>query len=52
VTEGAVRADGVVVASPLLDQDLSFPHGVEDLAVEQFVPESGVEALHVAVLPG
>ena len=52
VAKGAVRAHGVVVAAPLLDEDLGFTQGVEDLAVQQLVPEPGVEALAVAVLPG
>ena len=52
VAKGAVRSDGVVVAAPLLDQDLSFAQRVEDLAVEQFIAEPGVEAFAVPVLPG
>jgi len=47
-----VWADGVVVDTPLLDDDLGLADRVEDLAVEQFVPEPRVEALDVAVLPG
>jgi hypothetical protein len=35
---------GVVVTTPLFDDDLGFFQGVEDLAVEQFVPEASVEA--------
>ena len=34
-----MRSDRVVVLSPLLDDDLSFFQTVEDLSVEQFVPE-------------
>ncbi len=37
--------------APTLDQDPGFGQGVEDLAVEQLVPEFSVEALVVAVLP-
>src|SRR5918994_4974333 len=37
--------------SPALDDDLGFLERVEDLAVEQLVPELRVEALDVAVLP-
>src|SRR6056297_2066160 len=51
IAEGAVWADGVVVDAPLLDDDLGLADGVEDLAVEQFVPEPRVEALNVAVFP-
>ena len=32
-------------------QWIRLPQGVEDLAVEQLVPEAGVEAFYVAVLP-
>ncbi len=46
-----MRADRVVVATPALDDDLGFPQGVEDLAVEQFVTQARVEAFDVAVLP-
>ena len=42
----------VVVASPLFDDHLGLLQAVEDLAVEQLVPEARVEALDVAVLPG
>ena len=46
-----MRAHGIVMPPPALDDDLGLPQRVEDLAVEQFVPQSGVEALDVAVLP-
>ena len=44
--------DRIVVAPPLLDQHFGLLQRVEDLAVEQLVPELAVEALVVAVLPG
>ena len=47
-----MRAHSVEVASPAFDHGPRLGEGVEDLAVEQFVAEAGVEALHVAVLPG
>ena len=34
---------GVVVLPPFFDQDLSFAQAVEDLAVEQFIAEPGIE---------
>jgi hypothetical protein len=37
----------IVVASPLLDDDLCFFKAVKYLSVEQFIPEPGVEALAV-----
>ncbi len=44
-------AFGVVVFAPLLDDDLGFPQGVEDLPVEQFIPEADIEALAISILP-
>src|SRR5215213_3957074 len=38
--KGRVRADRVVVPTPTLDDDLGFLERIEDLAVEQLVPES------------
>ena len=52
IAQSAVRPDGIVVDAPLLDQDLGFPQAVEDFAVQQFVPEPGVEAFSVSILPG
>lgn len=40
------------MASPGLDQHLCLAERCEDLAVEQLIPELGVETLTVAVLPG
>ena len=42
VAERGVRSDGVVIAPPAFDHDLSLAQGVEDLAVEQFVAEPGI----------
>ena len=39
VTERAVRLDGVVVMTPLLDQHLGILEAVEDLSLEQLVPK-------------
>ncbi len=41
-----MRALGIVVYSPLFDRDLRLPEGIEDLPVEQLVPEAGIEALN------
>ncbi len=41
----------VVDAAPLLQEDVHLLEGVEDLPVEEFVPQLAVEALVVAVLP-
>jgi hypothetical protein len=46
-----VGPDGVVVAAPFLDQDMGFPQRVEELTVEEFIAEVGIEALTVAILP-
>ena len=48
---GAVGSDGIVLAPPLLDQHVRLRQRVEDLPVQQLVPELAVEALVVAVLP-
>jgi hypothetical protein len=41
----------VVVPPPLLDQDRGFFQGIEDLHVEQLVPELTVETPAIAVFP-
>ena len=41
----------VVVQTPALDDDPRLREAVEDLTVEQFVAELGIEALAVAILP-
>ena len=41
----------VVVISPVFDDDLSLLQRVEDLAIEELVPQLSIEALVVAVLP-
>lgn len=50
VAERAVRPDGIVVPTPVFDQDLRLLQRVEDLAVEQFIAQLAVEALAVTVL--
>ena len=47
-----MRPDGIVVPSPGFDHDLCLFQRVEDLTVEQFVPQLAVEAFAIAVLPG
>ena len=37
--ERSVRAQAVVEAPPIGDEDLRFPEREEDLAVEEFVPQ-------------
>lgn len=51
VSKGTVWAFGIVVLTPLLDDNLCFLQRVEDFTVEQFVPEAGVEAFAVPVFP-
>ena len=51
VAQGAVGPDSVVVAAPFLDQDLGFAQRVEELTVEEFIAETGIEAFTVAILP-
>ena len=42
----------VVSLAEGFDDDGGLPHAVEGFLVEAFVPEPGVEALGLAVLPG
>ena len=39
------------MSSPTPDDDLGFPHRIEDLPVEQLVPELAIERFIVAILP-
>ena len=49
--QSTVWSDGVVVSPPVFDDDLSLLQGSEDLPIQQFVPEAGIEGLAIAVLP-
>ena len=40
------------MVSPLFDGDLCLFEGIENLPIQQFVPEVSIEGLGVAVLPG
>jgi hypothetical protein len=40
-----VGAEGVVLVPPSLDDDLGFLEGVEDFAIEKFVPEQKAKRL-------
>src|ERR687883_664022 len=51
VADRSMRAHGVVVTAPALDDDLRLAQRVEDLAVEQLVAQSRIETLDKAVLP-
>ncbi len=44
--------DGVVVPSPALDHDLCLLERVENLAIQEFVPQASVEALDMAFSHG
>ena len=50
--QSTVWSDSVVVAPPLFDDDVSLLQGVEDLPIKQLVPEAGIEAFAVSILPG
>jgi hypothetical protein len=50
IPQRTVRPDCIVVAAPSFDQDLCRPEREEDLVVQRFIPELGVEALPVTVL--
>ncbi len=47
-----MKLDAVISLPPAFDEDLGLPKRVEDIAVQEPVPELTVEALTVAVLPG
>ena len=47
-----MRSFGVVVFPPLLDLDLGFSQTEEDFTVQELIPEPGVEAFAISVLPG
>jgi hypothetical protein len=47
-----MRADLVVMTPPIFDDDPGLLQGIEDLAIEQFIPKLRVEALAIAILPG
>ena len=40
-----MRPDGIVMPAPALDDDLRLAESVEDLAVEQLVPEPGIDGM-------
>ena len=46
-----MRPEGVVLPAVVLDDHAGFGEGPELLPIKTFVPESSVEALHIAVLP-
>ena len=51
VAQSTVWSLGVVVFPSFFDDDLRLFQGVEDFAVQQFVPEAGIKTITVAVLP-
>lgn len=46
-----MRSLGVVMLAPAFNDDPGFTQRIEDLTVEQFIAEAGIEALAVTVLP-
>ena len=47
-----MRPDGVVVPTPVFDQDLRLFQRVEDFPVEHFIAQLAVEAFAIPVLLG
>ena len=47
VAQSTVWSDGVVVSPPLFDDDLCLFQDVEDLPIQWFVPEAGIEGLSI-----
>jgi len=52
IADRGMRANGVVVPSPALDDDLGLAQGVEDLSAEQLVAKACIETFDEPVLPG
>ena len=52
IAQSAVRPDAVIMLSPAFDQHFGCQKRVEDLAIQQHIPQFAVEGLDVAVLPG
>lgn len=46
-----MRAQCIVKAAPAFHDDPSFGERVENLAVKQLIPDAGIEAFDVAILP-
>jgi hypothetical protein len=46
-----VRPESVVFKAPPFNQYLSFFQGIEDLTIQQFIPELTIKALIATVLP-
>src|SRR5271155_4764951 len=51
IPQAAMRTDRVVVLTPHLDQHLRFRQTVEDLPIQQFIPQLSIEALNVSIFP-
>ncbi len=51
IGQRAVRTFGLVMATPILNQDLRLPQVLEDLPIQQLVSQLAVEALNVAIPP-
>ena len=47
-----MQLDLVVVAAPAFNEDVSFPQGIEDLSIEQFILCPAIETLVVSIVPG
>ena len=41
----------VILVSPLFREHVDVPESIEDLPIEEFVPELAVDALHIPVSP-
>lgn len=47
----AVRPDNIIIFIPALRQNFCLVPVAQDLAIQEFVPHSSVEALIISVLP-
>ena len=51
VAKASVRADVIVMVSPLFQQNLRFFQGIEGLRIQALITQAAIEAFIVAVLP-
>jgi len=52
VAQRRVRPDSVEVDAPAFGQHTQFLHRVEDLSIQELIPQLRVEALAMAIFPG
>lgn len=46
-----MRPEAIVMIAPPAGDAPDLPQTVEDFTIEQFIPQAGIEALDIAILP-